>query len=79
MYFEAADVNPDSLDAGQGLSGLPGSILQMTSNPVTVLNPAALPVSAATCQPADPAKPVPSGKHDLRSRQAAWPAHRLVR
>ena len=51
MYFEAADVNPNSLDAGQGLSGLPGSILQMTSNPVTVLNPAALPVSAATCKP----------------------------
>ncbi len=50
-YFEAADINPSSLDAGQGLSGLPGSILQMTSNPVTVLNPAALPVSAATCKP----------------------------
>ena len=50
-YFEAADINPNSLDAGQGLSGLPGSILQMTSNPVTVLNPAALPVSAATCKP----------------------------
>src|SRR5258708_31647639 len=27
-YFEAADLNPLSLDAGQGLSGLPGSILQ---------------------------------------------------
>src|SRR5260370_32247558 len=50
-YFEAADLNPLSLDAGQGLSGLPGSILQMTSNPVTVLNPAALPVSAAACKP----------------------------
>jgi hypothetical protein len=50
-YFEAADLDPNSLDAGQGLSGLPGSILQMTSNPVTVLNPAALPVSAATCKP----------------------------
>ncbi len=50
-YFEAADINPNSLDAGQGLSGLPGSILHMTSNPVTVLNPAALPVSAATCKP----------------------------
>jgi len=50
-YFEAADINPNSLDAGQGLSGLPGSILQMTSNPVTVLTPAALPVSAATCKP----------------------------
>jgi hypothetical protein len=55
-YFEAADVNPDSIDAGQGLSGLPGSILQMTSNPVTVLNPAALPVSAATCKPILPSQ-----------------------
>ncbi len=55
-YFEAADLNPLSLDAGQGLSGLPGSILQMTSNPVTVLNPAALPVSAATCKPILPSQ-----------------------
>ena len=55
-YFEAADVNPDSIDAGQGLSGLPGNILQMTSNPVTVLNPAALPVSAATCKPILPSQ-----------------------
>ena len=29
-YFEAADLNPDSLDAGQGLTGLPGSILLQT-------------------------------------------------
>jgi hypothetical protein len=55
-YFEAADVNPDSIDAGQGQSGLPGSILQMTSNPVTVLNPAALPVSGATCKPILPSQ-----------------------
>jgi len=55
-YFEAADINPNSIDAGQGLSGLPGSILQMTSNPVTVLNPAALPVSAATCKPILPSQ-----------------------
>jgi Type I phosphodiesterase / nucleotide pyrophosphatase len=53
-YFEAADKNPLSLDAGQGLSGLPGSILQMTSNPRDVLNPAALPVDPATCQPIYP-------------------------
>jgi hypothetical protein len=35
-YQEAIDVNPHSLDAGQGLTGLPGSILQMTSNPLTI-------------------------------------------
>ncbi len=53
-YHEAIDINSDSLDAGQGLSGLPGSILQMTANPRDVINPANLPVSAATCQPIYP-------------------------
>ncbi len=55
-YTEADDKNPLSIDAGQGLSGLPGSILQMTSNPRNVINPAALPVSAATCKPIYPNK-----------------------
>jgi hypothetical protein len=53
-YTEADDVNQSSLDAGQGLSGLPGSILQMTSNPRDVINPANLPVSATTCTPIYP-------------------------
>ncbi len=53
-YTEAADLDQTSIDAGQGLPGLPGSILQMTSNPLTVMNPAALPVSAATCKPIIP-------------------------
>jgi hypothetical protein len=53
-YTEAADINQNSLDAGQGLSGLPGSILQMTANPVDVINPAALPVDPATCRPIYP-------------------------
>jgi hypothetical protein len=53
-YTEAADVNQLSLDAGQGLSGLPGSILQMTSNPVDVINLAALPVAASNCKPIYP-------------------------
>ncbi|WP_285724441.1 alkaline phosphatase family protein [Psychromicrobium xiongbiense] len=51
---EAADRNPRALDAGQGLSGLPGSILRMTSKPGAVLNPAALPVDPTTCQPVYP-------------------------
>src|SRR5215813_11742129 len=50
-YDESDDVNTAALDAGQGLAGLPGSILQMTSNPVSVINPAALPVDPATCKP----------------------------
>ncbi|MGI8448761.1 MAG: alkaline phosphatase family protein [Streptosporangiaceae bacterium] len=53
-FEEAIDVNKNSLDAGQGLSGLPGSILQMTSNPRDVINPANLPVSAQTCKPIYP-------------------------
>ena len=53
-YTEALDLDPLALDAGQGLSGLPGSILQMTSNPRDVINPAALPVAPGTCKPIYP-------------------------
>ena len=53
-YEEAIDVNSASLDAGQGLSGLPGSILNMTSNPLAVINPANLPVNPKTCRPIYP-------------------------
>lgn len=53
-WTEAADYNLNSLDAGQGLSGLPGSILQMTGNPATLLNPANLPVDPTTCKPVYP-------------------------
>ncbi len=53
-YDETDDINLNRLDAGQGLTGLPGSILQMTSNLASVINPAALPVSAATCKPIYP-------------------------
>jgi len=50
-YDESDDLSPTSLDAGQGLAGLPGSILQMTGNPVSVINPAALPVDPSSCKP----------------------------
>ena len=53
-YEEALDLNSNSLDAGQGLAGLPGSILQMTSNPNDVLNPKAMVVDPATCKPIYP-------------------------
>jgi hypothetical protein len=53
-YFEQADKNPHALDAGQGLSGLPGSILQMTSNPRTLIGPAQMPVDPKTCTPVYP-------------------------
>ena len=53
-YHEAVDINQHSIDAGQGLSGLPGSILQMTANPLDVISPANLPVDPATCKPIYP-------------------------
>ncbi len=53
-WTEAADINLNSIDAGEGLSGLPGSILKMTGNPVTVLDPANLPVDPKTCKPVYP-------------------------
>jgi hypothetical protein len=53
-YHEAVDINQHAIDAGQGLSGLPGSILQMTGNPLSVINPANLPVNPVTCQPIYP-------------------------
>jgi hypothetical protein len=53
-YFEQLDRNQRSIDAGQGLAGLPGSILQMTGNPTTLIDPTQLPVDPATCTPVYP-------------------------
>jgi hypothetical protein len=53
-YFEQADLNLHALDAGQGLAGLPGTILQMTGNPKTVIDPAQLPVDPSSCRPVYP-------------------------
>ncbi len=43
-----------TIDAGQGLSGLPGSILSMTGHPQSLLNPAEEPVDPSTCKPVAP-------------------------
>ena len=53
-YDESIDKDKTRLDAGQGLAGLPGSILSMTAQPRDVINPAALPVDPATCTPVLP-------------------------
>jgi hypothetical protein len=53
-YAEPADRDPSRLDAGQGLTGLPGSILSLTGSPETLLNPGALPVDPKTCTPVYP-------------------------
>jgi hypothetical protein len=54
IYDSPDDKNFEALDAGQGLAGLPGSILEMTSTPITLLNPETLPVNPATCKPIYP-------------------------
>ena len=43
-FDESIDRDQTKLDAGQGLTGLPGSILSMTGTPQSLINPAALPV-----------------------------------
>ncbi|WP_426505630.1 alkaline phosphatase family protein [Dactylosporangium sp. McL0621] len=53
-YAENADRDPSRLDAGQGLAGLPGSILALTGSPETLLDPAQLPVDPKTCRPVYP-------------------------
>src|SRR5215470_2090429 len=53
-YFEQADRDPTSLDAGQGLAGLPNSILGMTGNATSLIDPSQLPVDPATCTPVYP-------------------------
>jgi Type I phosphodiesterase / nucleotide pyrophosphatase len=53
-YFEQLDLNPLSIDAGQGLPNLPESILQMTGNPTSLIDPTQLPVDPGTCKPVYP-------------------------
>jgi hypothetical protein len=53
-YTEDLDENPDSIDAGEGLPGLPGGVLGMTAAPRTLIDPAKLPVDPATCRPVYP-------------------------
>jgi hypothetical protein len=53
-YTEDLDKNKNSLDAGQGISGLPDSILRMTGSPQTLLDPSKLPVDPRTCKPVYP-------------------------
>jgi hypothetical protein len=85
-YFEQLDVNQHSIDAGQGLAGLPGSILNMTSNPLDVIDPTQLPVDPTTCAPVYPSQYVKvnnifevARQHGLRT---AWsdkhPAYEIL-
>jgi hypothetical protein len=53
-YDESLDLDNSRLDAGQGLAGLPGSVLEMTSAPQSLIAPGALPVDPSSCQPVYP-------------------------
>jgi hypothetical protein len=53
-YFEQLDKDPLALDAGQGLAGLPDSILNMTANPTSLIDTVQLPVDPKTCKPVFP-------------------------
>ena len=54
VYDSPDDIDVTRLDAGQGLSGLPDSILSMTSTPQDLLVPATFPVDPSTCKPIPP-------------------------
>jgi hypothetical protein len=51
---EDLDRNKDSVDAGQGLAGLPGSVLDMTGDARSLIDPSKLPVDPTTCEPVYP-------------------------
>ncbi|MGW0207004.1 alkaline phosphatase family protein [Streptomyces sp. NPDC003233] len=51
---EDLDKNKASIDAGQGLTGLPGSILKMTGDAASLIDPSKLPVDPDTCKPVYP-------------------------
>ena len=54
IYDSPDDIDVTRLDAGQGLSGLPDSILNMTSTPQNLLVPSTFPVDPSTCKPIYP-------------------------
>jgi Type I phosphodiesterase / nucleotide pyrophosphatase len=54
IYDSPDDNDLTRLDAGQGLAGLPGNILEMTGQPQSLINPATLPVNPQTCKPIYP-------------------------
>jgi hypothetical protein len=53
-YEEAISYNSNSIDSGYGLTGLPGSIMNLPSNPNLLIDPAHLPVDPKTCTPVYP-------------------------
>jgi hypothetical protein len=54
VYDSPDDKDATVLDAGEGLAGLPTSILQMTARPGSLIDPATLPVDPQSCKPIHP-------------------------
>jgi hypothetical protein len=54
IYDSPDEKDATALDAGQGLAGLPTSILEMTAQPQSLIVPAALPVDPQSCKPIYP-------------------------
>jgi hypothetical protein len=54
IYDSPDDRDPTALDAGEGLAGLPDTILQMTGQPRSLIEPSALPVDPSSCKPIYP-------------------------
>jgi hypothetical protein len=53
-FTEDLDRDKDSIDAGQGLTGLPGSIVNMTGDARSLIDPSKLPVDPKSCEPVHP-------------------------
>ena len=56
-YDSPDDLNASALDAGQNIPGInqnPALIMDMTGNPLTVLNASTFPVNPVTCKPISP-------------------------
>jgi Type I phosphodiesterase / nucleotide pyrophosphatase len=59
VYDSPNDKNPESIDAGEGLAGLPKSILEMTATPQALIEEKTLPVDSASCKPIYPHEYLP--------------------
>ncbi len=66
-FTEDLDKNKDSIDAGQGLSGLPNGILNMTGKPANADQPGQAAGRPEDLQAGLPAQ-LPQGEHGLRGR-----------
>ena len=77
-YFEVLAKNPLALDSGQGLPGLPNSILQLTGTPQTPDRSGQAPGRSGHLQAGLPAL-LPEGQHGLQRAARCRSAHRVVR